>query len=560
MPLVVTASFKSWLKASTNMKLSSDSAVVRLTHEGINNFISLQDFDKKSIQALPATCKNSIPAVAEDLTAGILAETEVPGANVSSISVQRLIIAVQAAKFYSSIDRVMTPANMHYGNILANFKIEWDAYLDLKKQDAPKPPAINDRDNDRTVIKWAPIFEDCLSRTYGSRGPLSYILRDNKEVENETTDPLQVDETTGTVNSYFGKSGCLHAELTARLSHSGPVYKHDNGTVFSMIEKAARNTSVESTVKSFSRKKDGRGAYLAIIQNHAGETKYRSINKKKLNLLQNIKWNGRSYPLETHVSNHRQAVDDIAECASHITVSVPDKAQRVEYLIDSINCTDLTMQAALGLVRANTNNMRKDFELAASYLIEVDPFKRSNKAPSGHAKGGATVSAIDFNAGRGGTGVDLRWHHPKEFKALPEDQKDELVKWQKTQEGKQILGRSREAAEKRAATTKKRKADGNSKGGSKSNSTGEDWKKKLKRAVKTQNGLKTIMSVLGAENTRNQETLRTLASATTVPAANPPHPQAVVAETNVVPPIPKTVTTYPVTNLKLSAIVGKSDK
>ena len=68
------------------------------------------------------------------------------------------------------------------------------------------------------------------------------------------------------------------------------------------------------------------------------------------------------------------------------------------------------------------------------------------------------------------------------------------------------------------------------------------------------------MSVLGAENTRNQETLRTLASATTVPAANPPHPQAMVAETNVVPPISKTVTAYPVTNLKLSAIVGKSDK
>ena len=42
------------------------------------------------------------------------------------------------------------------------------------------------------------------------------------------------------------------------------------------------------------------------------------------------------------------------------------------------------------------------------------------------------------------------------------------------------------------------------------------------------------MAVLGAENTRNQETLRTLASETTVPTANPPTPQAVVAETNVV--------------------------
>ena len=42
-----------------------------------------------------------------------------------------------------------------------------------------------------------------------------------------------------------------------------------------------RNTSIESTVKSFDRTKDGRGAYLAIIANHAGDTKYRAIYKLK---------------------------------------------------------------------------------------------------------------------------------------------------------------------------------------------------------------------------------------------------------------------------------------
>ena len=555
MPLAVAAAFKSWLKASTNMKLSSDSAVTRLTYEGITNFPSLTDFDKKAIQALPSTCKNRIPAIAEDSAAGIPAEPEVLGANISSISVQRLIVAVHASKYYSSINRAMSVSNMHYGNILAEFKIEWDAYLDLKEQDAPKPPTINDRDNDRTVIKWAPIFVDCLSRTYGSMGPLSYVLRENETVEDEVADPLGVEESTGITNSYFGKSGCLHAELTERLPHSGPIYKHDNSTVFSMIERASRNTSVESTVKSFSRKKDGRGAYLAIIKNHAGETKYRAISKKRLNLLQHIKWNGRSYPLETHVSNHRQAVDDIEECSAHITVSVPDKAQRVEYLIDSINCSDSTLQAALGLIRANTNGMRKDFELAASYLIEVDPFKRSHKAPQGQIKGGANVSAIDFSAGRGGSGVDLRWHHPKEFKALPEDQKDELVKWQKTQEGKKLLEKSREAA-----ASKKRKAEGGVKtrDKSKSNDNG-NWKMKLKRAVRTEKGLKTIMSVLGAEGTRNQDALRTICTATRIPEANLPRAAAVVADTNVVPTIPKTIT-YPVTNLKLNAIVGKTNK
>ena len=99
----------------------------------------------------------------------------------------------------------------------------------------------------------------------------------------------------------------------------------------------------------------------ALVANHAGDTKYRAISKKRMNLLQNIKWNDRSYPLVSHVSNHRQAVDDLNECSDHITVTVPDPVQRVEYLIDSITCSDNTLQATIGLIRLNTNNMRQDF-------------------------------------------------------------------------------------------------------------------------------------------------------------------------------------------------------
>ena len=126
------------------------------------------------------------------------------------------------------------------------------------------------------------------------------------------------------MNRYVGASGCLHDELIARLPQSGPIYKHDNATVYSKIEKAARSISVKSTVKVFARKKDGRGAYLAVIANHAGDTKYRAIHKKRLNLLTNIKWNSRSYPLESHISNHRQSLDDIKKCKEHITVAIPD--------------------------------------------------------------------------------------------------------------------------------------------------------------------------------------------------------------------------------------------
>ena len=201
MPSVVTNSFKAWLKANTNMKLSSDAAVTRNTYEGITTYASLEDFDTKSIERLPAICKESIPEIVVDVAAGIAAEPAILGANISSISVRRLIVTANAATYYTSIDRVMTPANMHHSNILAVFKIEWDAYQDLKKEETPKCPAINDRDNDRKVIKWALIFKDCLVRAYGSRGPIIYVLRDTSTVPTEADDLLSTDDATGAVDA-----------------------------------------------------------------------------------------------------------------------------------------------------------------------------------------------------------------------------------------------------------------------------------------------------------------------------------------------------------------------
>ena len=139
-----------------------------IKYEGITAYPSLEDFYNKSIKSLPATCKVMIPAIAEDVATGITTEQEILGANVSSNSVQYLVVASNGTKYYRSIGRVMTAPNMHYSNILANFKIKWDAYQNLKDKDAPKVPSIDDRDLYRNVIKWDPIFQGCLSRTYGS--------------------------------------------------------------------------------------------------------------------------------------------------------------------------------------------------------------------------------------------------------------------------------------------------------------------------------------------------------------------------------------------------------
>ena len=115
----------------------------------------------------------------------VVAEPAFNGVNISTISVRRLIVAVNAVKFYEDVGRLMTPQSMHYGNLLSDFKAKWDAYDDLRNQYDPKVPKVNDKEKDRKTIRWDPIFLDCLSSTYGSCGPLRYVLRDNTGVPGE---------------------------------------------------------------------------------------------------------------------------------------------------------------------------------------------------------------------------------------------------------------------------------------------------------------------------------------------------------------------------------------
>ena len=516
-----SAQFRNWLKQATNMKLATASAITRVSHEGITDLQSLADFNKDSLEMLPRTCNSAIEAVLADPDNGIEAEPAVPKANVSIASVHRLIVASNAVRFYRDVGRTPTFVNMHYNNVLADFKVDYDAYQTLKKQDSPETPLVNDKDRDKKIIKWVPLFEDAMSRSFGAKGPLRYIIRENAAVMSEADDPLED-------NSYFGTSGSLLEELVARLPHNGPTFRDDNKTLYMAISKAVAGTSVESTIKSFSRAKNGRGAYFALISNHAGDTKYRSIVKSRMNLLTNVKWNGRSYPFETHVSNHRQANDDLVDCASHIDNQVPNESQRVEYLLDSISCQDSALQAAIGNIRADSAGLRTKFEEAAAHMMEVDPYKRTARSNTSLHGREAQISDARFTAGRGTTGVDFRWYPRKEFLDLTPEQRDELTNWQKSTEGKKAMRND----------NKKRKSGGNGFKNDNDKSKGRSdgsWKKKMKKALKTADGLAHVMSILAAEETSNAALVASLSQAPALPpapSATPPiNPQVASVNT-----------------------------
>ena len=72
----------------------------------------------------------------------------------------------------------MDASSMHYGNVFSTFKIEWKAYEAIMSENDPKVPKIVDRDGDRRIIRWAPIFLDNLDAIIGAKGPLHYVLMD----------------------------------------------------------------------------------------------------------------------------------------------------------------------------------------------------------------------------------------------------------------------------------------------------------------------------------------------------------------------------------------------
>ena len=155
-------------------------------------------------------------------------------------------------------------------------------------------------------------FRNFLSRTYGLRkAPLTYVVRENGEVPNENDDPLQQGKS-------YGSSGSVLDELIKRLTHNHPLFKSDNAAVYSMLEEASRGTIYATTIKTFSRSKNGRQAWQAMVSSHAGTDKWEGMFKERSKFLMNTKWNGRNYSLDKFTGVHRSSYVQLQEAAKHV--------------------------------------------------------------------------------------------------------------------------------------------------------------------------------------------------------------------------------------------------
>ena len=109
------------------MKLSSDVSVLSITYEGLTNFQSLMGFDRDSIESIYKAYIKDIDAIIYDVPNAIAVENAVPGTNISNISIYLLVVAANSVKYYTEIRQTPDFDNMHYVNVLGEFKTDFGA-------------------------------------------------------------------------------------------------------------------------------------------------------------------------------------------------------------------------------------------------------------------------------------------------------------------------------------------------------------------------------------------------------------------------------------------------
>ena len=294
----------------------------------------------------------------------------------------RMLVTCKAGRFFKTINRPVTLVDLKYDPVGENFWEQWTAIEDIKKEAQPDVPVVS---KDLPMIRWIEAFLDHLTRCLGIRYiPLVSVVRDKVEVD-PICPPREPDQP------YSTEHGSILDDLIHRSSHNHGLFRQDNASVYYKIEEAVRGTQYADSIKPFQARKDGRGAFLALVAQYAGKDKWEAEIKKAIALLTTVKWKGTSnYLLSTHCARQRNANVTLQACANHVEYQLPNERTKVGFLLDSIESDDAGLNAALAHVRHDEgpHGMRENFEAAVAMLLPMCPVAKRKTAQEGSGSGG----------------------------------------------------------------------------------------------------------------------------------------------------------------------------
>jgi hypothetical protein len=257
-------------------------------------------------------------------------------------SQKRLITASTLLRYYDTVGRNTTVANLQWTPVMKNFEIQWKALEDKKHAGESEVPKITKA---LPIIKWTEAFRDYLHRMISVRKiPLASVIQPAIAV------PVIGVIAAGAPHSFEHEA--IEIELIARASHAHPLYREDNSAVYYKLEEATSATSYAASIKPFQRTKNGREAWLALTNQHAGKDKWEAEIKRHEQLLHTGLWKGQSnFKLDRFIAQHMNAFVSMQTAAEHITYQLPNKHSRVGYLLGAIQSSDAGLQAAMEVSR-----------------------------------------------------------------------------------------------------------------------------------------------------------------------------------------------------------------
>ena len=155
--------------------------MVQMQQEGIQSVADLADLEKQSLQQLADNLRKPGGRIADrDPNAPLGATIPMPAFTYGAKSQKRLTVACDLIRFYQTVGRDLTAANIQWNQVMSNFEIQLKALKDRQDEDDPDVPKMTKA---LPIIKWTEAFQDFLNRVIGARMiPLAYVIRIDPQV------------------------------------------------------------------------------------------------------------------------------------------------------------------------------------------------------------------------------------------------------------------------------------------------------------------------------------------------------------------------------------------
>ena len=221
--VLTAAQIQSFFEDADQMAIPH-ATVIQLQSEGIDSPDDLRDFDKDSLKEVAENLRKPTDRIPNPDPNAVPGSTIPRPAYVfGAKSQKRLNEACDLVRFYETIGRALTSANIWYDPIIKDFTQQWKALKDRKSNEDAEVPKISKA---LPLLKWTEAFDDFLSRTCGSRTiPYSYVTRETADVP-AAVPPLAPNKPHSELY------GSVEGDLVNRASHNHPLFREDNAEVW----------------------------------------------------------------------------------------------------------------------------------------------------------------------------------------------------------------------------------------------------------------------------------------------------------------------------------------